>query len=377
MKLQEIMNNKKKYNFVDISDQTIYCPRLPSGIYPLDHILAGGLPIGHTSCIYGPPGGAKTTLSYKFMASAQNLCFRCFNYKWACTCEEGPLEKSVVFVSVEGSADIEWAKSMGVDIDKLIIVEPLTGEETVDVVYECMLADDCGLIVLDSIGRVVPEKEITDSAMQLQVGSKAKLLTRLSNKVKSALMQNKKEKRSSLFLAVNQVRANIGSMYGPTETVPGGYALSHDWTLTIRQSQLKSDNIDKQTELPITGRFKSNIISPNGKRKLFTLAGTAEYYVQMKAVENPVGTVLDHKTLYKYADQVGLIDKNRWSSTFDELKFGSKNEMMQYWKENPEYLLQLKKNVVQYYCDAERGLIGAEDGSTDDMSEMQQADDAQ
>lgn len=355
MKLADIIKKNDDYNFVQEVPENFHCPRLPSGVFPVDFCTAGGLPIGSTSCIYGPPGGAKTTLALKYIKAAQEFCWRCCKYEWECECSEGPLKKAVIFVSIEGQFDFEWAEKMGVDTEQLIVSEPIMGEKAVDVIYDTLQAEEVGMVVLDSIGRLIPEAEIVDPAAKLQVGSKAKLVTRMINKVKTVLMQKRKEGQNCLFLGINQVRANLsGGPYGPPETVPGGFSSFHDWTLTIRQSQLKSPEIDKDTELPIIGRFKSSLVSPNGKRKLFILAGTAEYYIQLKPGLYPVGTILDQKTVLKYAENLDLIDKNKWSMVFEDEQFGTRKDMLARWDTDEQYYLSLKRKIIEQYAEAER-----------------------
>jgi RecA/RadA recombinase len=376
MKLQEIVADKKKNRtYCSNNDLGTNFYRLPAGIFPYDLAMAGGIPIGVPVCFYGHPSSGKTLLASKAIATSQKICWNCFEYLDYCTCGQ-KLQKYPVIIDNEGY-DTEWAEYNGVDLDNLYVFKSDIGEEAVDTVYEALQADDVGLVVLDSISNVIPEAEITESAMKNHMGKSAKLQSTLTRKVQSALVEQKRKGQRVGFLSIAQVAANIGDLWGPSEVIKAGWVARHSFHVTCRLSQLKTkpEYVDKETELPIFGRFKSSTIASGNKRKVFTLSGTSEFYVCLKNTgESRIGDVLDHKTLYKYADQVGLIDKNRWSSTFDELKFGSKNEMMQYWKENPEYLLQLKKNVVQYYCDAERGVIN---GNTDDVSEVQQADDAQ
>jgi hypothetical protein len=256
--------------------------------------------------------------------------------------------------------DIEWGELLGLDVSDIYISEADIGEQFVDTVYEVLKAEDVGLVVLDSLSGVIPEAEITESATKYHVGKQAKLQSMLMRKIQSALISQKKAGNNAAALAISQVRANIGEMWGPDVVMAGGWVAKHSFHLTCKLSQLKTkpEYVDKESEKTIFGRFKANLTTSGIKKKLFTFAGSSEFYVCLKdTVQYNVGDVLDHKSLFKYMDSVGLIDRDRWSSVFDEMKFSSKKDMMQYWNEDEEYALHLKKKTVDYYCKAERGQI--------------------
>ena len=358
--LSEIKSGKRDFNFIQRKKEgTFDTQRLPSGIFTLDYITGGGLPINQTSSIFGPWGGGKTLIGLKYIANAQSLCWNCFKYLWDCDCNNQTIKKPV-FVSTEGfdTGDWKWLEALGVNIDDLEVLEPETGEMAVDAVYACMNADDCCGVVLDSIANVIPESEITDSAVNLKVGDRAKLHARLMHKVKASCLHNKKINNNKFFLALNQIRAKIGG-YGPqTEDAAGGFTTQHDWTLAIRQSQVrtKDEFVDKQTEMTLVGKFKSSLGSPASKRKLFTLAGAGEYFISLS--DNgpyPQGTVPDYKTVMTYANNYGLLDKKNWQISVDDLSFKTKNDMFNYWQQNPQYYLSLKRKILNQIIAIEKG----------------------
>ena len=357
--LADLKKDKREFNIIKNKEPGEFDRhRLPTGIFPLDLSLGGGLPIFSTSSIYGDPKAGKTTATCKVIESAQKTCWNCLEYLWDCTCGQ-QLEKKVVFVSVE-EFDFDWAEKLGVDTSKLIVAEPEYGELAVDLIYETIQAEDCCGVVLDSLGRVIPYSEITDSALNLKVGDKAKLHARLINKVKSCLLTAKRENNYKFFLAINQVRANISSApFSPSETTPGGFASQHDWTLAIRQSQLSVDAKfkDKETELPLLGRYKSNFTSPASKRKLYTLRGTAEWWLSMGDSLYPVGMPIDWKPAMKHAEQVGILKGKPYYIGGDDKEFNTKKEMLSYWQENPDYFRSIKRKIVDYFVKADKGLI--------------------
>ena len=358
MKLEDLVQDKKKnQGYFKPEDYGHDFPRIPTGIFALDYSLGGGFPACVSSSIWGPPSAGKTMVASCALATAQKICWTCFEYLDECTCGKYDKRKPVIIQNER--FDLDWASKFSVDVDDLYLFESDIGEETVDIIYNTLNAEDCGLVLLDSMSRVIPESEIVESASKNCMGDRAQLHTRLMNKVKSSLISQKRKGNNVAFITIAQQRAKIGgNNRGPTEEMQGCFAAKHDFHLTTRLSQIKTDYVDKETELPIIGKFKSNITSPGAKRKIFTMKGTAEFYIQLKNTgQQPVGTVLDFKTVFKYADRVKLIDRGRWSSIYDDMKFKSKTEMMKYWEENPDYYRSLKKKIVKYYCDAEKGLI--------------------
>ena len=359
MKLADLMLDKKKnQTFYKTEDVERDFKRIPTGIFPLDLSIGGGVPVGVSSCLFGQPSSGKSLVASRVMAVSQRICWNCFDYLDYCECGN-PLRKTPVIVENE-KFDTRWGQLLGLDLSDLFISEADIGEQFVDAAYDVLNADDVGLVVLDSLSGVIPEAEITESAMKNHMGLQARLQSTLMRKIQSALITQKRKKNNAMVLAISQVRANIGERWGPDEVMAGGWVAKHAFHLTCKLSQLKTkpEFIDKETEMPIFGRFKSSLTTSGIKKKLFIMAGTSEFFVCLKDTgDNYVGEVLDYKTVFKYADQVGLIDRDRWSSVYDDMKFPSKKEMMQYWKENENYYLHLKKKIVDYYCDAEKGLI--------------------
>jgi len=354
-KTLDSMKRSKKYSFRE--SKTFDVPRIPSGIFSLDYAIGGGIGINTSSSFFGPNNGGKSLCSNKIISSAQNLCFSCFQYLWDCNCGE-QTPKKVVLVDVEGFDD-EWVEYLGVDTENLFIPDDVEyGEQAVDYIYECLLAEDCGLVVLDSLARVIPEKEIVESAFQAQVGDRSKLHARLMNKVKSAFLTQRRKGINTAFLCTNQVRANIGSFGQQGEEVTGGNASKHEFHLNVRLSSIKpeAELVDKESGLPLYGKFKVNLLSPAAKFKLFVLAGAAEFYISLrKNAGIPKGFAKDYKTVYEYLKSEGFIGSN-WDNKFDGTKYKSKEEMINYWIEDIQYYSSLKKKLVEYFVKKEKSI---------------------
>ena len=353
--IEDVMKSKKKYSFFNKSDYGKDFPRLYTGIFALDYCTAG-IPVGVTTTFYGNPASSKTTSALKLLGLSQKTCWNCFEYLWDCKCGEQKKKKSVV-VSNEGF-DIGRAAQLGCDVDELVVAEPATGEECVDIIYECLNAEDCGVLLLDSFSRVIPEAEIYDAALTNHMGKRAQLHTKLMNKVKSTLLLNKRKKIDTCFIAINQMRAKIGgNSYGPTEEMQGCYASKHDWHLSCRLGALsvKPDQIDSQSELPLVSRHSLSIVSPGIKRKVFTLAGKGEFLLALEDTpEYAIGDSCDHKTVIEYAINLNLLDKSKW--TLFGTSYEKKGDMIAKWQEDPQHYLTIKRRIIEHAADLKRGL---------------------
>lgn len=343
-------------------------PRIPTGIFALDYMLGGGFPVGVTSSVYGPPGGGKTMVITRIAAGVQNLCFRCYEYVWDCGCSNNePLQMKPVIVQTE-IFDMGWAAQLGLDPNNVVIAEADSGEQASDIIIDCLRADDCGLVLLDSLPMLTPTVELEVSAMDQQVASQAKLISKMIRRIKSTLIKERKRGHAVSFITTNQVRAKIGGFsFGPKEETPGGYAARHDWHVTVRMSQLKSDDIDKDTELPIDAKFKGSMVALGNKRKVFTLAGSCEFYVAVSdAGSYNRGTINDFKTVMRYGTEIGLITKDPW--TFNGQEFGKKADMYDDWLDAQKFL-SAKKKIVDAYVSQAKTVIEEANPSYESLGE--------
>lgn len=320
-------------------------PRIPTGIFALDYAVGGGIPIQVTSSVYGPPGGGKSFVCLRTIACAQKLCFTCFKYEWECNCEKGPDKREIALVSTE-IGDMDWAKVVGVDTDRIVLAEPDYGEQAGDIIIELLRADDCGLVVLDSIAMLVPLAELQGSMEDALVASQARLIAKLIRKVKATLIAQKKRGHDVCFLTTNQVRVKIGQLFGNPEEVPGGFCSKHDWHLSLRMSQLKSEDIDSTTGLAINGKFKASMAAMGNKRKLLTLSGAAEFFVTLgEGGEFSKGTVADFNTVVKMGKDIETIDG--WNCLGQ--KFSTKKDLLEEMVGNEQFFLSLKRQIVEEY----------------------------
>lgn len=360
MNLDEIIKNgEKKYGkgtFTYGRNVGRDFPRIPTGIFAVDYAVGGGFPITVSSSMHGPPGGGKSIIGMRACAGAQNICWHCFEYLWDCDCKE-PHEKKIVIVPTE-PFDMDWAILLGLDPDKAIVADPESGEQAADIIIKCLEADDCGLVMLDSLAQMVPTVEIESSIQEVQVTPQAKLITKMIRKIRNTLSTQKKHGNDVAFICTNQIRAKIGGFgFGAQETIPGGFASKHDWHLNMRMSQLKAEQIDKETDLPIYSKFKSSIVSPGNKRKVFVLAGTAEFYVTTSEnAECPPGQINDYKTVMRYADSAGLLERGPWR--FAGVEYDKKSDLMDQWQDDDQTFLSAKKLIIDHYVRERKQAFG-------------------
>ncbi len=181
----------------------IRVPVIPTGSLSLDLALGvGGYPRGRIVEIYGPEASGKTTLALHAIAEAQ---------------KQGGI---AAFIDAEHALDPNYARALGVDLDNLLISQPESGEQAMDIAETLVRSGAVDLIVVDSVAALVPQAEITGEMSDTQVGLQARLMSKAMRKLVGVLS---KSKTCAIF--INQVRHKIGVMFGSPETTPGGLAL--------------------------------------------------------------------------------------------------------------------------------------------------------
>ncbi len=193
--------------------------RLPTGIFELDFYLGGGFPCGRYSIVYGPESSNKTNLCWRAAANAQRLPEPC---------------NKVIYVNVEQSFDPVWAEKMGVDVNKLLVVQAGYGEEACDLVDALVRAEDVALVIVDSVAGLIASKEIANSIETYDIGTSALLIKRMVNKLMIAFCEEQKRDHDPCVILINQTRFKPGVMFGDPETMPGGEAQKFLSSLRIR-----------------------------------------------------------------------------------------------------------------------------------------------
>lgn len=182
--------------------QTMH-PTIPTGIYKLDnYVLAGGLPQGRIVEIYGPESSGKTTLTLQSIAQAQKLGM------------------NAAFIDVEHALDPIYAAKLGVDVDNLLVSQPDSGEQALEITESLVRSGAFGVVVVDSVAALTPQAELNGEMGDAVMGAQARLMSQACRKLTAVV-----SKSNTCLIFINQIRSKIGVMFGNPETTTGGRAL--------------------------------------------------------------------------------------------------------------------------------------------------------
>lgn len=216
-------------------DRVVPIDVIPTGSLTLDFALGvGGMPRGRVTEIYGPESSGKTTLALHFIAEAQKL---------------GGI---AAFIDAEHALDATYAKALGVDIDNLLISQPDTGEQALDITETLVRSGAIDIIVIDSVAALVPRAEIEGEMGDSHMGLQARLMSQALRKLTAIISKSK-----TAVVFINQIRMKIGVMFGNPETTTGGNALK--FYSTIRLDIRKIATI-KEDQVVVGGRTRVRVI---------------------------------------------------------------------------------------------------------------------
>ena len=284
---------------------------IPTGALSLDIALGiGGVPRGRVIEIYGPESSGKTTLAQHIVAECQ---------------KRGGI---AAFIDAEHALDPEYARNLGVNIDELLISQPDTGEQALEITEELVRSSAVDVIVVDSVAALVPKEEIEGAMEDKQMGLQARLMSKALRKLTSIV-----GKTNTTVIFINQLRQKIGVMYGNPETTTGGNALKYysSVRLDIRRIEtLKKD--DKE----IGNRVKVKVV----KNKVAPPFRIAEFDIIFGKGISKVGCIVD------MAVNFGIVNKaGAWFSYNDEKLGQGREKAIDFMKNNPEILQEVENKV--------------------------------
>ena len=303
--------------------------RFPTGIFPLDLILGGGLPIGKCTQFHGPESSGKTTVTYMAMRSYQQL------YP----------DHKIVFVDVEDSFDPEWVSKFKIDPDSILVVRPTYAEQAIDVSEALANTDDVELMVFDSLGALFTQKEIENDASWTKVSGNAVQVMKLMNKIHAAQMNRRHDKVPFTFIAINQIRQEVGKMFGNPEKYPGGHTLKHLLSFVIRL--WSKPEIDKSIDpkkpswrlmTAAIHKYKGRIIANDVQFKLG---------IHPKC-PNGVGSVDDWNLLLGYLKNSGALVKvgAKWQ-LFGQFEYDKQDDLKQQYANDLPFALSVQQGLIQ------------------------------
>jgi recombination protein RecA len=275
---------------------------LPTGIISLDKALGvGGLPRGRVIEIFGPESSGKTTLTLSIIAQGQ---------------AEGGV---AAFIDAEHAFDPAYAKLIGVRLEDLLISQPDTGEQALEIVEALVRSNAVDLVVVDSVAALVPKAEIEGQMGESQIALQARLMSQALRKLTAAISKSK-----TCVVFINQIRMKIGVMFGSPEITPGGRALKFysSMRIDLRKIATISTPEDGITGIRVKAKVVKNKVSPPFKEAIFE--------IMYNEGVSKSGALIDA------ALEVGLIKKaGSWFSYKDKNLAQGKEQLRKLVKEDP------------------------------------------
>lgn len=293
------------------SDVKTDVPALSTGSLTLDLALGiGGLPRGRVVEIFGPEASGKTTITLSVIAEAQKA---------------GGV---AAFIDAEHAFDSTYAKIIGVNLDSLLISQPDTGEQALEIAETLVRSNAVDIVVIDSVAALVPRAEIEGQMGDLQIGLQARLMSQALRKLTAAISKSK-----TCVVFINQIRMKIGVMFGSPETTPGGRALK--FYASVRLDVRRIGSIKKGDEV-IGGKVRVKVV----KNKVAPPFKIAEFEILHSEGISRVGIIMN------LAEQEGLIKKSGSWVLMGDSKLGQGREQArEYLQQNAKILSDLEKKV--------------------------------
>lgn len=287
---------------------------IPSGCLELDIALGiGGYPRGRIIEIFGPESSGKTTVALHAIASAQAL---------------GGL---AAFIDAEHALDPKYARNLGVDVDNLLISQPDTGEQALEIAEALIRSGAIDVVVIDSVAALVPKSEIDGEMGDSHVGLQARLMSQALRKLSGAISKSK-----TVAIFINQLREKVGIMFGNPEITPGGRAMKFYSSVRIevrRGEQIKQG--DKAVGNKTRIKIPKNKVAPP-----FAQVDCDIYYGKGISLES---------SLINLGVEFGVVSKSGSWYSFGDMRIGQgKDNARQFLVDNPEVAQEVKEKVLEH-----------------------------
>ena len=292
--------------------ETVEVPSIPTGSFGLDKALGiGGLPKGRVCEIYGPESSGKTTLTLQIIAECQKA------------------GGSAAFIDAEHALDPEYAKALGVDIDELLLSQPDTGEQALEVTDMLVKSGSLDVIVVDSVAALVPRAELEGDMGDSHVGLQARLMSQALRKITGSI-----QKSNTLVIFINQIRMKIGVMFGSPETTTGGNALKFYSSVRL---DIRRIGAIKDGDEVVGNETRVKVV----KNKMAPPFKVVEFQILYGKGINKNAEIIEH------AVKKGIIEKaGAWYSYKGDKIGQGIAKTSEFLKENPKLLEEIESAVL-------------------------------
>jgi len=288
-------------------------PGISTGTIALDLALGGkGMPVGRIIEIYGPESSGKTTLALTVAAHAQKK------------------DGVAAFIDAEHALDPSWARRLGVNIDDLLVSQPDTGEQALEICEMLVRSNAVNIIIIDSVAALVPRAEIEGEMGQSHVGLQARLMSQALRKLTGAIA-----KSNCTVVFINQIREKIGVMFGSPETTAGGRALKFYASIRV---DIRRISAIKEGDKNVGNRVRARVV----KNKLAPPFRDAEFDIMFDEGISTSGDLLDLAVESNVVQKAGA-----WFS-YGEVRLGQGREnSKRFVRENPDLMTEIRKEVLK------------------------------
>ena len=309
---------------------------IPTGSLSLDIALGvGGIPKGRITEIYGPESSGKTTLCLHIVAEAQKL------------------GGTVAFIDMEHALDPAYAAKVGVDIEALLVSQPDTGEQALEICETLVRSGALDVVVIDSVAALVPRAEIEGDMGDASMGMQARLMSQALRKLSGAISQTK-----TAVIFTNQLRQKIGIMFGNPETTPGGLALKFYASVRLDTRRIQSIKVGPEI---VGNRTRVRVV----KNKVAAPFRTAEFDIMYNEGISKEGDIIDLATALE------VITKRGAFFSYNDTRLGQGREnAKEFLRQNIEMCMEIEKTVRERAMGGEIPIdFGSSSGGTSDGEE--------
>ncbi len=319
-------------------DLHVDAPCIPTGSISLDLALGGrGLPRGRVAELFGPEASGKTTLALSVVANVQRM------------------DGVAAFIDAEHAFDPAWAKRIGVDLESLLVSQPDTGEQAMEICDLLVRSSAVDIVVIDSVAALVPKAEIEGEMGDTHVGLQARLMSQALRKLSGSIS---KSRTAVVFL--NQIREKIGVMFGNPETTPGGRALKFYSSVRL---DLRRITTLKAGDQSVGSRTRAKVV----KNKVAPPFQRAEFDILFDRGISAEGDLLD------LGVEIGIIEKSGAWFSYGEVRLGQGREAArEFLEQNPDLRQEIHTRILEA-----KGILGAEQEAEAAEAETDETEEAE